>query len=221
MGDDAEASIVEPRGVQGVNQRVSEIRSRIEHLQRKKANELPFPTPAPAPNSAGGSRRMAGVLPSGVFPNQYEPLNPMMDGAILRGVIGSEPSDGPQDIQSLINQAASTHNLDPKLLTALVKQESSFNPNARSPVGAMGLTQLMPATARSLGVNNPFDPQENLNGGAKYLSQMLTKFGDTRLALAAYNAGPGAVSRYGGIPPYNETRNYVKRIMSDYEGGNS
>jgi soluble lytic murein transglycosylase-like protein len=119
-----------------------------------------------------------------------------------------------------IAAAATRHGVDVGLLTALVEQESSFNPQAISPVGAQGLTQLMPATARSLGVTNPMDPVQNLNGGAKYLAQMMREFnGDTRLALAAYNAGPGAVRRHGGIPPYRETQNYVSRIMSRWQNG--
>lgn len=112
----------------------------------------------------------------------------------------------------LIAATARRHGLSVSLFTALVWQESGFKVRARSRVGAMGLTQLMPATARGLGVKNPWSAAQNLNGGAKYLKTQLRRFGSARLALAAYNAGPGAVSRYRGIPPYAETRNYVKRI---------
>jgi soluble lytic murein transglycosylase-like protein len=112
-------------------------------------------------------------------------------------------------------EAALRNGIDPGLFEALVEQESGFDPMARSRVGAMGLSQLMPDTARSLGVNNPFDPAENLDGGARYLSQMLDRFGDPKLALAAYNAGPGAVEKFGNqVPPYQETQKYVDRIMS-------
>ena len=113
----------------------------------------------------------------------------------------------------LIASTARRHGLSVSLFTALVWQESGFKVRARSRVGAMGLTQLMPATARGLGVKNPWSASQNLNGGAKYLKQQLRRFGSARLALAAYNAGPGAVSRYRGVPPYTETRNYVKRIL--------
>ena len=98
------------------------------------------------------------------------------------------------------------------LFKRLVQQESNWNPKARSHKGAMGLAQLMPGTARKLGVN-PRDPKQNLEGGAKYLSQQYAKFKSWRLALAAYNAGPGAVQKYNGVPPYKETRNYVKVIL--------
>ncbi|ODT60927.1 MAG: lytic transglycosylase [Paracoccus sp. SCN 68-21] len=108
-------------------------------------------------------------------------------------------------------QAAQRHGIPEDLFLRLVQQESGWNPNARSHKGAMGLAQLMPGTAAKLGVN-PTDPVQNLNGGARYLRMMYNQFGNWTLALAAYNAGPGAVQKYGGIPPYRETRNYVRII---------
>jgi soluble lytic murein transglycosylase-like protein len=108
--------------------------------------------------------------------------------------------------------AARKYGVPEDLFKRLVQQESNWNPKARSHKGAMGLAQLMPATARTLGVN-PRDPKQNLEGGAKYLSQQYAKFKSWRLALAAYNAGPGAVQKYNGVPPYKETRNYVKVIL--------
>ncbi len=108
--------------------------------------------------------------------------------------------------------AARQHGIPENLFLRLVQQESGFNPNARSNKGAIGLAQLMPGTARVLRVN-PHDPQQNLEGGARYLKQMYQKFGSWRLALAAYNAGPGAVEKYNGIPPYRETKNYVRKIL--------
>jgi soluble lytic murein transglycosylase-like protein len=114
-----------------------------------------------------------------------------------------------------IDAAAASNGIDPALLKGLVSQESGFDPNARSGAGAVGLTQLMPGTAASLGVTNPLDPAQSLQGGAKYLRQQLDRFGgDERLALAAYNAGPGAVAKYGGVPPYSETQNYVNSVMA-------
>ncbi|MEO2083709.1 MAG: lytic transglycosylase domain-containing protein, partial [Desulfurobacteriaceae bacterium] len=104
-----------------------------------------------------------------------------------------------------------------KLFLELVKAESNFNPKAVSKKGAMGLCQLMPETARELGVKDPFDPDENLNAGAKFLSRLYRKYRNWEKALAAYNAGEGAVDRYGGVPPYRETTNYVKRIIEKVE----
>lgn len=115
----------------------------------------------------------------------------------------------------LIEAKAKKYNLDPNLLAGLIKQESNFNPYALSHCGAMGLGQIMPQTARHLGVKDPFNAAQNLDGAAKYLREQLDTFGDNvNKALAAYNAGPGAVKRYNGIPPYRETQNYVRAITS-------
>lgn len=111
----------------------------------------------------------------------------------------------------MAREAARRHGIPEDLFLRLIQQESNWNPNARSHKGAIGLAQLMPFTARDLGVD-PHDPIENLNGGARYLAEQYRKFGSWRLALAAYNAGPGAVEKHGGIPPFRETRNYVKKI---------
>jgi len=112
-----------------------------------------------------------------------------------------------------IDAAAAKYNVDPALLRGLIRQESNFNANATSPAGARGLTQLMPGTAAALGVD-PSVPAQAIEGGAKYLRQQLDRFGnDPAKALAAYNAGPGAVQRYGGVPPYAETQNYVRKVM--------
>jgi soluble lytic murein transglycosylase-like protein len=116
----------------------------------------------------------------------------------------------------LIAAAAEKYDVDANLIKAVIKAESNFNPEAVSSSGALGLMQLMPATADSLGVDDPLDPQQNIFGGTKFLHRLLDKYkNDVSLALAAYNAGPGAVDKYGGIPPYAQTQTYVKRVL-DY-----
>lgn len=125
---------------------------------------------------------------------------------------------GNADIDGLIEQYAAKNGLDSTFVKAVIKQESGFQPKVTSHCGAMGLMQLMPATANSLGVKDAYDPEQNIAGGTKYLKGLLDRFGgDKSLALAAYNAGPNAVSKYNGIPPYKETQNYVKNIMSTYQ----
>jgi soluble lytic murein transglycosylase-like protein len=134
----------------------------------------------------------------------------------------SAPATGPSALPAgtpygaEITAAAKRHGLDPALLAGLIKQESGFNANARSGAGAVGLTQLMPGTAAGLGVTNPTDPAQSIEGGAKYLAEQLERFGgDPARALAAYNAGPGAVERFGGVPPYAETQNYVRIVQAN------
>lgn len=118
----------------------------------------------------------------------------------------------PTEFDDVITLHANAQGIAPELVRAVIQVESAFNPRAVSPKGAMGLMQLMPATARELGVDNPFHPAENIRGGVAYLRQLLDRYGELELALAAYNAGPGSVERYGTIPPYRETQNYVKKV---------
>ncbi|MGH9602210.1 MAG: lytic transglycosylase domain-containing protein [Terriglobales bacterium] len=126
------------------------------------------------------------------------------------------------EVDSLIEAAAARHNVDANLVRAMIKVESNFNPRAVSRKGAMGLMQLMPATARSLRVSNPFDPEQNVDAGVRHLKGLLENYkGDVALSLAAYNAGAGAVARSGGVPPYRETRNYVRQITQIYGGGDT
>lgn len=120
----------------------------------------------------------------------------------------------PRNIAPIIQEASTTYKVPKSLVEAVVAQESAMNPNAVSRAGAMGLMQLMPNTAHSLGVTNPFNPTENVMGGTKYLSQLLHRYhGDEKLALAAYNAGPTVVDKYKGIPPYSETEHYVLSVL--------
>ena len=125
-----------------------------------------------------------------------------------------------QEIDAAIVQAASRHNVDPNLVRSVVKVESNYNPNAVSRKGAMGLMQLMPGTARSLNVTNPFDPAQNVDAGVRHLKRLLESYGgNVSLSLAAYNAGSAAVARSAGVPHFAETRNYVRRITNLYYGG--
>ena len=124
-----------------------------------------------------------------------------------------------EQISQIVSKMAAKYNVDEKLINAVIKQESGFNVKAKSKAGAMGLMQLMPATARGLGVTDAYNPVQNIEGGVKYLSNLLKKYnGNVVLALAAYNAGSGAVDKYSGVPPYKETQNYVRSILANYLG---
>jgi soluble lytic murein transglycosylase-like protein len=129
-------------------------------------------------------------------------------------------SSGPKDLKLMVAQTANKYGLSPRLLDAVVQAESDYSIKSVSTSGAMGLMQLMPDTADELGVENPFNPRENLEGGARYLKSLIDKYnGSIKLALAAYNAGPGTVDRYGGVPPYPETIAYISRINNLFGGG--
>lgn len=123
------------------------------------------------------------------------------------------------EVANLVRQSAAKYGIDSKLALAVAQTESNLNPSAVSPAGAVGVMQLMPETASGLGVTNIYNPEENIDGGVRYLKQMLTEFGgDVTKAVAAYNAGPGAVKKYQGIPPYAETRDYVTKVLTSVNG---
>lgn len=128
---------------------------------------------------------------------------------------GTSGSYTTSDLEAIFEEAANTFGVSKDLLKSIAKTESNFNPSATSKAGAMGIMQLMPATAQALGVSNPYDARENIIAGASMISSLLTKYnGNTSLALAAYNAGSGNVDKYGGIPPFAETQNYVQKVLA-------
>lgn len=193
------------RGMEGCQARMAELQAKLDALNPRaqiSAKEAPIDGTSfrdfMTANGGGGLQGPIGAA------------NPF--GFQVRGNFGQD------QLKSMANNAAIRNNIDPDLFSALVQVESGFDPAARSRAGAMGLTQLMPDTASQMGVSDPLDPEQSLNGGAKYLSQLLTKYDNNLpLALAAYNAGPGSVDKHGGkVPPYTETQNYVKKILDLY-----
>jgi soluble lytic murein transglycosylase-like protein len=185
---------------------VDAVVARVAQLQSLMGAASPAPAPAPT--------AFASQLASATATTAAAPAATTASAGLMSVGASELPADVPFGAE--ITAAAKKHGIDPALLAGLVKQESGFNPNAGSPAGARGLTQLMPGTAAGLGVSNVLDPVQNLDGGAKYLRQQLDAFGgDVTRALAAYNAGPGAVQRYGGVPPYAETQNYVRIVQAN------
>jgi soluble lytic murein transglycosylase-like protein len=181
---------------------VSSISARLDELQAHVASLQGAPT-QPA-TSFASTLAAAQQVPG------------QQTSAISVSAASGTTAGGTTDFEAEINAAATSNGIDPALLKGLVQQESGFDPNARSGAGAVGLTQLMPGTAAALGVTDPTDPAQSLQGGARYLREQLDRFGgDERLALAAYNAGPGAVSKYGGVPPYAETQGYVNKVLAN------
>jgi soluble lytic murein transglycosylase-like protein len=181
---------------------VSSIGARVDELQARVASLQG--TPARPATSFASTLASAQQVPG------------QQTSAISVSAASGTTAGGTTDFESEINAAATSNGIDPALLKGLVQQESGFDPNARSGAGAVGLTQLMPGTAAALGVTDPTDPVQSLQAGARYLREQLDRFGgDERLALAAYNAGPGAVSKYGGVPPYAETQGYVNKVLAN------
>lgn len=166
---------------------------------------------------SGGEMSMPKALVAKVAPDEvpWVPPVPRSMGSVpgVPGVPRVPNVVAPAKVEALIARAAAAHDVDANLVRAVIKVESAFRPKARSHKGAMGLMQLMPATARQYGVRNAYDPAENIDAGVRHLRRLLDRY-DVRLAVAAYNAGEGTVERYGGVPPYRETRNYVRKVLA-------
>jgi soluble lytic murein transglycosylase-like protein len=171
------------------------------------ASSVGSPTLTASPGSQAPAGDFAAALQAATMADTSSPTALQSESTAGAGADGGE-------YDSVIEQAAARYDLDPSVLHGLIQQESGFDASAQSSAGASGLTQLMPGTASSMGVANPLNPTESIEGGARYLSQLMSQFGgNTEDALAAYNAGPGAVHQYGGIPPYAETQSYVSKVL--------
>lgn len=183
-----------------------DIASDIAAVTRRIA-EITGAGPAPTPQPGGGPS-FASMVASAMEP----------DGAPAAASANAPAPVAPEQIDRLVSANANAWGVDPALVKAIIANESGFNANATSKTGAQGLMQLEPGTAAGLGVSNAYDPAQNIWGGTRYIRGLLDRFhGDTRLAVAAYNAGPGAVEKYGGVPPYAETQAYVDNVLDSYQ----
>ena len=202
--------------VQSVMQRIREISQFTQEIE--KGSSESFKQIADKPEFAKELDLTLGNIESNkqIHPTILPPkeltlkVDPVRDPEIAESIKAKQ--NKPRTIDEIIEFESKAKGLDPDLVRAVVKAESNFNPRAESPKGAMGLMQLMPDTAEELGVENPFDPRQNIKGGTKYLKELLDTFKNKDLAVPTYNAGPGTVRKYKGIPPYSETKGYVKKV---------
>lgn len=168
-------------------------------------------------NSSGVDSDFQNILNSTMSAQKVDTNNSTDDKIFSPNNDGGTKALSNTELDSVIDKYSAKNGLDSDFVKALIKQESGFRTSAKSYCGAMGLMQLMPSTASAMGVHNAFDAEQNVAGGTKYLKGLMDRFnGSKELALAAYNAGPGAVKKYGGVPPYKETQHYVKNVMSNY-----
>jgi soluble lytic murein transglycosylase-like protein len=213
-----------PAGEQAILQRVQQLQQLIESSRQvaSGAQASTAITSSSYPQSSStdfASALQAATSADGVAgTSTVAASSPGLSYDAMQSAVPGASSSESSVYDPLIEQAAARNGLDPAVLHGLIEQESGFDPSATSSAGASGLTQLMPGTASSMGVADPLNPAESIEGGARYLGQLMTQFGgNTEDALAAYNAGPGAVQQYGGIPPYAETQSYVANVLANAE----
>lgn len=178
----------------------------------------PATMPGLSAAGAAGSGSFASLVQAAISSQEAPVAQNAPDSSAEVAAPGAPAIVPPEQIEKLVGSNAAQFGVDPALVKAIIANESGFNANATSNVGAQGLMQLMPGTASGLGVTNAYDPAQNVWGGTKYIKGLLDRFnGDPRLAIAAYNAGPGAVEKYNGVPPYAETQNYVQNVLASYQ----
>jgi soluble lytic murein transglycosylase-like protein len=200
------------------------VAARIAEITGSASGAVPLATGQTGPDglpvlnpSAMGNSPFAALVQAALAADGAQPTTDG-DGIPFAPAANAPDPVPPEEIDRLVSASAATWNVDPALIKAIIANESGFDASATSSAGAQGLMQLMPATAQGLGVSDPYDPAQNVWGGTRYIRGLLDRFdGNLELAVAAYNAGPNAVSKYGGIPPYAETQNYVQNVLSSYE----
>jgi len=195
--------------------------SRIAEIRSRFGLDQPAAAPAPSPTTAASFARVLSQEQAQVWSATTPPAStrPTAASTTTASVSGPVLTDA-TPYASLFREAGARHGVDPNLLAAVAKVESGFNPTARSSAGALGLMQFMPSTAQGMGVD-PLDPASAVDGAARLLRSHVERFGSLELALAAYNAGPGNVQRYGGVPPFAETQAYVSKVLALVPGGAS